>query len=172
MGEQKRFVAATGRRRKIDAAPLPEMPRERLRRLRAALGFGPLLVNQAADQFFHRHADPAGFTSEPRLVPRIDVADGDTCAHAGNSGSVDSLLTGRLASEICCQGVQVKGLWRPFPSPAVQIRPLGAKRIQRDRAPIGVEHARECHDGRKRDTTDAGPAGIRQRTSGPSGSVP
>ena len=64
------------------------------------LSLGALLMDQAADQLFHRHADLAGFASEPGLIAGIDVADGDAGIRVGGSGSMDLLLAGRLCRQI------------------------------------------------------------------------
>ena len=79
---------------------LPEILREGLGGLQTALGLGALLVDQAEDHFFHRHADPSGFASEPGFVAGINVADGDAGIHFAGSGSVDWLLAGRLCLQI------------------------------------------------------------------------
>ena len=65
-----------------------EMPREGLGRLRAALGLRALLMDQPADQFLHRHADPARLPPQPGLVSRIDVANSDASAYVIASGFI------------------------------------------------------------------------------------
>ena len=55
----------------------PKVPRESLGGLWTALGSRTLLVNQTSHELFHRHSDLPGFTFEPGLVARIDIADGN-----------------------------------------------------------------------------------------------
>ncbi len=78
-----------------------EMSREGLGWFQTALGPGALLVDQAANQLFHRNADLAGIALEPGLVAGIDVADGDACARALASCSVNGPPTGRTAIKSC-----------------------------------------------------------------------
>ncbi len=79
---------------------LPYMPREGFGGLQTTLGHGVLLVDQAADQLFQRHADLARFASEPGLVAGIDVADGDAGTHDCGFSSDDILLTEPLCEQV------------------------------------------------------------------------
>ena len=71
---------------------LPTMPSEGFGGLQITRGLGALLVDQAAEQLFHRHADLARFALALGRVARIDVWDGNAGTHVGGSGSVNSLL--------------------------------------------------------------------------------
>ncbi|MCY4499495.1 MAG: hypothetical protein OXC14_19705 [Rhodospirillaceae bacterium] len=73
----------------------PEMSSESIGGLETTLGLGALLVDQAADQLFHRHTDLAGFASEPGSIAGIDVVDGDAGFHVDGSGSIEGLLASR-----------------------------------------------------------------------------
>ncbi|MYE23295.1 MAG: DUF1730 domain-containing protein, partial [Gammaproteobacteria bacterium] len=103
-------MAVTCPRRQLIAVPLAEMTRKGFGRLGAALGFVTFRVNQAAHEFLHGHADISRLASQPRLVGRIDVSDGETCAHGvaccsrsapNGTGACEIMLAGLGPAEAC-----------------------------------------------------------------------
>ena len=67
-GERQRSVPATRWHRQLDAVPLAEVVCEGFGRLRATLGLGAPLVDQATHELFHGQAEMAGLAPEPGLV--------------------------------------------------------------------------------------------------------
>ena len=131
------------------------------------LGSGALLVDQAADQLFHRHASLARFASELGLVAGIDVMDGDAGAHGSSSGSVKSLL----ASDQNCSSIsrvslvfqrcvlsELRSALREFP-----LKPFSAERCELD--PFsdlsGGPAAAQAPSRPRVDTTDVDAWGLR-----------
>ena len=112
-GERQRFGAATGRGRKLDAVILPELPRERLGRLRPALDFRALLVGQATDRILHRDTRLPSLAPEPGLVPGTDIADGDGGPNAGASCSGRRPFYGPSVNRITPPGMAGRRLAAP-----------------------------------------------------------